>query len=71
MNDLKQYTGQNGTAAYVAVNGTVYDVTKAKRWQNGQHEGCASAGADLTDAMGNSPHGNSVLSALPIVGKLK
>jgi predicted heme/steroid binding protein len=71
LNDLKKYTGKNGTLAYVAVNGKVYDVTHAKRWRNGQHVQGISAGMDLTSAIGESPHGTSVLKDLPVVGILK
>lgn len=69
--DLKNYTGANGGPAYVAVSGIVYDVTHARKWRNGQHEQGIVAGVDLTNAMGDSPHGTSVLSEIPIVGKLK
>lgn len=68
--ELKQYNGQNGNPAYVAVNGTVYDVTNAKGWSNGSHQGL-SAGMDLTKELANSPHGDSVLANLPVVGTLK
>lgn len=70
LSELAKYNGQNGTAAYVAVNGVVYDVTNAKNWVNGSHNG-HSAGQDLTDAIKQSPHGTSVLSGLPVVGKLQ
>jgi len=33
MDELKNYNGQNGNAAYVAVNGVVYDVTKSPKWR--------------------------------------
>lgn len=69
--ELKKYNGQNGNPAYVAVNGTVYDVTNAKRWKNGKHENGIVAGVDLTDSMAKSPHGDSVLKDLPVVGQLK
>ena len=68
--DLKQYNGQNGNPAYVAVNGTVYDVTNVKGWNNGSHQGL-SAGMDLTSELANSPHGDSVLADLPVVGTLE
>lgn len=70
LSELKKYNGQNGAPAYVAVDGTVYDVTNAKDWQNGTHHGF-SAGQDLTQAIKQSPHGTSVLSGLPVVGKLQ
>ena len=39
LDELAQYDGKNGNDAYVAVSGTVYDVTNADRWQNGNHYG--------------------------------
>jgi len=71
VDDLKTYDGQNGNAAYVAVDGTVYDVTNAKRWKNGKHENGIVAGVDLTSALPDSPHGDKVLKDLPVVGILK
>lgn len=71
LDELKKYNGQNGNPAYVAVNGTVYDVTNARRWKNGKHQNGIVAGMDLTSALPQSPHGDSVLKELPVVGKLK
>ncbi len=71
LEDLKQYNGQNGAAAYVAVDGIVYDVTNAKGWENGEHQSGIVAGADLTDDLAKSPHGDSVLGDLPVVGTLE
>ena len=68
--ELKKYDGQNGNPAYVAVNGVVYDVTNAKQWNNGSHQG-HSAGQDLTSVIASAPHGTSVLKDLPVVGKLQ
>lgn len=69
LDELAQYDGKNGNDAYVAVSGTVYDVTNADRWQNGNHYG-VQAGTDCTTAISRSPHGTSVLDGLPIVGTL-
>ena len=69
LDELAQYDGKNGNDAYVAVSGTVYDVTNADRWQNGNHYG-VQAGTDCTTAISRSPHGSSVLDGLPIVGTL-
>ncbi len=70
LTELAKYNGQNGMSAYVAVNGVVYDVSNAKNWTNGAHEG-HSAGQDLSNVINQSPHGTSVLSGLPVVGKLQ
>ena len=69
LDELAQYDGKNGNDAYVAVAGTVYDVTNAAKWQNGSHYG-VQAGTDCTPAISRSPHGSSVLDGLPIVGTL-
>ncbi|MBU3829566.1 MAG: cytochrome B5 [Candidatus Limosilactobacillus merdavium] len=68
--ELATFNGQNGQPTYVAVNGTVYDVSGKKAWTDGKHHGHI-AGQDLTDALLNdSPHGDKVLKRLPVVGKL-
>lgn len=69
LDELAQYDGKNGNDAYVAVDGIVYDVTNAAKWQNGSHYG-VQAGTDCTTAISRSPHGSSVLDGLPIVGTL-
>jgi predicted heme/steroid binding protein len=68
--ELKKYDGKNGSPAYIAVNGKVYDVTNAPRWNTGMHNG-VTAGNDLTEEMKNSPHGLSKLELLKVVGELK
>lgn len=68
--ELAKFNGQNGQPAYVAVAGTVYDVSASPAWKDGKHNG-HEAGVDLTDALLNqSPHGDKVLKGLPVVGKL-
>lgn len=66
--ELAKYDGQNGNPAYIAVNGTVYDVSNVPQWRSGSHQGY-NAGTDLTKAIMNAPHGDSVLNNLPVVGK--
>jgi len=61
---LARYNGQNGRPAYVAVNGKVYDVSRAFR--RGTHYSHL-AGRDLT-AEFNSVHSASFLTNMPIVG---
>lgn len=68
--ELAKYNGQNGNPAYVAIGGTVYDVSNSPAWQNGQHHG-QQAGYDLTDVLyKDSPHKDRVLAKLPKVGVL-
>lgn len=71
LDELKQYDGQNGNAAYVAVDGVIYDVTHVRKWKNGKHEMGITAGQDLTELISQSPHGKSILSEAPVVGKIK
>ncbi|MTV82297.1 cytochrome b5 domain-containing protein [Secundilactobacillus folii] len=66
---LKQYDGKNGNKAYVAIDGTIYDVTDVDAWKDGAHHG-HTAGKDLSDAIMTAPHKKSVLAKLPVVGKL-
>jgi predicted heme/steroid binding protein len=69
--ELKQFDGKGGRKAYIAVGGTIYDVTGNLNWFRGNHNGF-EAGQDLTAAMDNeSPHGRSKLVGLPIVGRIK
>ena len=67
--ELATYDGKNGNKAYIAVSGKVYDVTNVGEWNNGSHQG-VSAGKDLTQVIGDAPHGKSVLDNLKIVGTL-
>ncbi|WP_251574437.1 cytochrome b5 domain-containing protein [Limosilactobacillus agrestimuris] len=68
--ELAKFNGENGQPAYVAVSGTVYDVSGKDAWKGGKHHGNV-AGKDLTDVLYNkSPHGDKVLKGLPVVGKL-
>ena len=66
--ELAKYDGQNGNPAYIAVNGTVYDVTAVPQWQNGSHFGRFQAGRDLSEEIKLSPHGVSKLETVPVVG---
>lgn len=69
LSELSQYTGANGTTAYIAVNGVVYDVTNT--FVNGKHQGLQLGGTDATQAFASSPHSASLLSTLPVVGSLE
>ncbi|MBU1145802.1 MAG: hypothetical protein KJ971_08145 [Firmicutes bacterium] len=68
--ELATYNGDNGTTAYMAVSGVVYDVSNDPEWNNGWHQGMHLAGTDATLAFAGSPHTASILSTLPIVGSL-
>lgn len=64
---LVAFNGQNGAKAYIAVGGKVYDVSNVSQWRNGSHKGY-TAGVDLTAAFANSPHTDSLLASLKVVG---
>lgn len=61
---LKEYNGLNGQAAYVAIDGLVYDMSKVFR--NGKHYGY-SAGQDLS-AEFHGEHPDSYLRGYEVVG---
>lgn len=67
--ELAGYNGKNGAPAYVAVNGTVYDVTNNAAWGAATHFGL-SAGNDLTAQFSSCHAGQPILQKLPVVGKM-
>jgi predicted heme/steroid binding protein len=60
--------GQEGRPAHVIFQGRRYDVTASKMWKNGVHMGRHRAGGDLTETLGDAPHGPEVLSRVPDLG---
>ncbi|WP_422484883.1 cytochrome b5 domain-containing protein [Gudongella sp. DL1XJH-153] len=71
LEELAEYDGTDGSEAYVAVDGVVYDVTDSDMWNAGSHNGY-QAGQDLSEEIKDiSPHGVSVLDRMPIVGTLE
>lgn len=69
LEELSQFDGKDGTQAYIAIDGVVYNVTDAQGWKEGEHEGYY-AGQDLTAAFESSPHKEAILNGLEIMGKL-
>jgi membrane-associated progesterone receptor component len=68
--ELAGFTGKNGRPAYVAVNGIVYDVTNNRAWAAATHFGLI-AGKDYTQEFASCHAGQqSILAALPVVGRL-
>lgn len=51
---LSNYNGKNGRPAYIAVNGTVYDVTNNSQWTNGEYHNIM-AGQDVSFNLTNTP----------------
>jgi len=71
LEELSTYDGSSGRAAFVAVNGTVYDISKEATWGGGTHFGLY-AGKDLsTEFMGCHKGMVETLNKLPKVGVLK
>jgi len=75
LDDLAMHNGLNGTICWVAVDGTVYAISGFSEWQMGKHlpanDNNVVCGRDLSEYIGKSPHGKSVLQLLRQVGKLQ
>lgn len=71
LEELSKFNGKDGAKAYIAVDGTIYDVTDVPPWKGGTHQGKVQAGTDGSEMIKQSPHGKKVLEKLPVVGKLK
>jgi predicted heme/steroid binding protein len=69
--ELARYNGKNGSPAYVAYRGKVYDASGSFLWKDGSHQVLHNAGVDLTDAMEQAPHGGDVLEKFLFVGTLR
>jgi predicted heme/steroid binding protein len=67
--ELAEFDGRDGRPAYVAFEGTVYDVSESPMWDEGDHEGMHQAGMDLTEAHDDAPHDVHVTD-FPEVGRL-
>lgn len=70
LQELSKYDGKNGNSAYVAVNGTVYNVTNNATWAAATHFGL-TAGKDLTNEFASCHAGQPILNKLKVVGKLE
>ncbi|MGG1629835.1 cytochrome b5 domain-containing protein [Rossellomorea sp. NRS-1567] len=70
MEELSTFTGKNGSPAYVAVNGIVYDMTTNRAWAAASHFGL-TAGKEYTQEFASCHAGQqSILATLPIAGRL-
>jgi predicted heme/steroid binding protein len=69
--ELANHDGRDGRSAYIAVNGTIYDVSDSPRWQNGLHPPDHQAGRDLTDELAEAPHVKAVIERFPVIGTLE
>jgi predicted heme/steroid binding protein len=69
--ELKQFDGSDpATPVYIAYKGKVYDVTGNPLFMDGMHFEHYS-GEDLTDFLGDAPHGEEVFEELAVVGEFK
>lgn len=74
--ELAEFDGMDGRPAYAAVDGVVYDITGSPLWPEGDHTPCgldAMAGRDLSEEIGQSPHGRAIFTEndIPVVGTLE
>jgi predicted heme/steroid binding protein len=69
--ELKQYNGEDGRPAYIAVDGIVYDITESNQWKNGKYLG-AKAGKDYTDLFKSGKEESmTMLSDFKVIGVIK
>ncbi|KJR40743.1 cytochrome b5 [Candidatus Magnetoovum chiemensis] len=71
LSELSAYNGKEGSPAYIAYDGKIYDVTNSKLWQSGAHMRKHTAGNDLTDALKTAPHGSDKVFAMQLIGHLQ
>lgn len=74
VDELKRQNGKDGNRCYIALDGTVYEVTQGRLWNDGEHDpsgGDAYCSADLSDVIDQSPHGRSKIQELQAIGKLE
>jgi len=68
--ELRRYNGRSGAPAYIAYEGSVYDVPSSFLWRNGKHQVLHEAGCDLAGCLDQAPHGEDFLKRFPVVGAL-
>lgn len=68
--ELNQFDGKEGRAAYFSYQGEVYDVTGSQLWIDGTHMARHQAGDDLTEYLSQAPHDESKILMMPKIGKL-
>ena len=69
--ELARCDGRDGRPAYVAVAGTIYDVSASALWKDGDHQGLHQAGTDLTEELKSAPHVRAVIERFPAIGPLE
>jgi predicted heme/steroid binding protein len=68
--ELSKYNGKNGSPAYIAYKGKVYDVSGSCLWRDGDHQFRHHAGGDLSDGLRQAPHGEDMLERVVFIGAL-
>ena len=69
--DLANYNGKNDASAYIAIDGTVYDVTGIVGFEDGNHFG-VKPGTDATESFRQCHNGDrNILNKLRMVGVLR
>jgi predicted heme/steroid binding protein len=59
LQELRRFDGE-GSPAYVAYQGIVYDLSDCPKWHTGLHEGQHFPGQDLTSEIIEAPHSEDV-----------
>ena len=68
---LALYNGENGMTAYIAIDGTIYDIGDVPQLKEGNHFG-VKAGADYSEVFKKCHNGDkNILSKLKVVGAIK
>jgi predicted heme/steroid binding protein/uncharacterized membrane protein len=70
LEDLPKYDGKEGRPAYMLFKNKVYDVSSSPRWRDGSHFRAHVAGENLTQKIGDAPHGEEVLERFPVVAEI-
>jgi predicted heme/steroid binding protein len=74
LEELARFDGKDGSPAYVAADGVVYDVSESRSWPEGDHIRCnlgAMAGRDLSEELAQAPVSmRDLLADMPVVGRL-
>jgi predicted heme/steroid binding protein len=68
--ELSSYNGRDGSPAFVAFRGLIYDVSASYYFRNGRHWIEHNAGCDLTEEIARAPHTDALLMKFPVVGTL-
>lgn len=70
IDELREYDGDEGRPAYIALNGKVYDVSESGFWKNGLHMNRHRAGFDLSKELKLAPHYTEVFKHIKQIGIL-